>query len=92
MNPNHHDIGLVFLSTPIKLSAYPVLSSAKVAENTKAINVGRVLNGTEVICSAAAVVPSRVTKLRKDTEPSQRGTCGFQRDNLLQGWNTALKS
>jgi hypothetical protein len=46
VNPAHHDIGLVFLADAIKIATYPTLSNVKVANNTKAINVGRVLNGT----------------------------------------------
>src|SRR5262249_47533449 len=29
VNPNHHDIGLIFLATPITLSSYPTLSNGK---------------------------------------------------------------
>jgi hypothetical protein len=45
INPNHHDVGLVFLSEPIELTSYPSLSNVKVADDTPAIDVGRVSNG-----------------------------------------------
>ena len=45
VNPKHHDIGLVFLSDPINLTSYPSLSKVKVADDTAAVDVGRVLNG-----------------------------------------------
>ena len=45
VNPNHHDIGLVYLSTPVKLAAYPTLASAALANGASAVNVGRIHNG-----------------------------------------------
>lgn len=45
VNPNHHDIGLVFLEAPISLASYPTLAKAKVPDGTKALNVGRILDG-----------------------------------------------
>ena len=56
VNPAHHDIGLVFLSTPIKIASYPALSKTKAGDNTKALNVGRVLNG--VVQSGAYQAPA----------------------------------
>ncbi len=46
VNPKHHDVGLVFLGDAVTLASYPTLSNAKVPDNTKVINVGRVQNGT----------------------------------------------
>jgi V8-like Glu-specific endopeptidase len=63
INPKHHDIGLVFLSAPIKLASYPVLSKTKVPDNTKAINVGRVLNG--VVQSGAYQAPTTLVSADK---------------------------
>ena len=45
VNPNHHDIGLVYLSTPVQLAAYPTLASAALANGASAVNVGRIHNG-----------------------------------------------
>jgi V8-like Glu-specific endopeptidase len=63
VNPNHHDIGLVFLSAPIKLATYPTLSKTKVADNTKVLNVGRVLNG--VVQAGAYQAPATITAADK---------------------------
>ncbi len=63
VNPNHHDIGLVFLSDPINLTSYPTLSKVKVADNTAAIDVGRVLNG--VVESAEYQAPTTVSAADK---------------------------
>ncbi len=46
VNPNHHDIGLVYLTQPITLPAYPTLAAAKVPDGTRVVNVGRVKDGT----------------------------------------------
>lgn len=46
VNPAHHDIGLVYLDQAITLASYPTLATAKVANGTSALNVGRILNGT----------------------------------------------
>jgi hypothetical protein len=45
VNPNHHDIGLVYLSKPVQLAAYPTLASAALANGASAVNVGRIHNG-----------------------------------------------
>ena len=56
VNPNHHDIGLVFLDTPITLSQYPVLAATPVANGSSIINIGRIDNGSfsPPTCSPAA--------------------------------------
>jgi len=46
VNPQHHDIGLVYLKEPIVLASYPTLNTAKQADGAKGVVVGRVLNGT----------------------------------------------
>lgn len=46
VNPLHHDIGLVYLTEAIVLSSYPVLAQTKQVDGTKALSVGRVLDGT----------------------------------------------
>ncbi len=45
VNPNHHDIGLVYLSTAVQLAAYPKLAAAPLANGALAVNVGRIHNG-----------------------------------------------
>lgn len=40
-----HDIGLVFLATPIKLSSYPTLQKTKLAAGSSIVNVGRIKDG-----------------------------------------------
>jgi hypothetical protein len=42
---DQHDVGLVFLASPIELAAYPTIAKARVAWGTKARNVGRIDNG-----------------------------------------------
>ena len=56
VNPAHHDLGLVFLNTPVNLATFPTLSIGKVADGTAALNVGRVLNG--VVQSGAYQAPT----------------------------------
>ncbi len=46
VNPNHHDIGLVFLDEPIALAMYPTLANAPLADGSAVVNVGRILDGT----------------------------------------------
>lgn len=45
VNPAHHDVGLVYLTTPVALAAYPTLASAGVPSGTQAVNVGRIKDG-----------------------------------------------
>jgi hypothetical protein len=45
VNPLHHDVGLVYLSSPIVLPAYPALADKGAADGTAAVDVGRILNG-----------------------------------------------
>jgi hypothetical protein len=40
-----HDVALVFLKTPIKLSSYPTVAKAKSANGTKIVNLGRIKDG-----------------------------------------------
>jgi uncharacterized membrane protein YgcG len=46
VNPNHHDIGLVYLTEPITLPSYPTLATAPVPDGTRVVNVGRIQDGT----------------------------------------------
>jgi hypothetical protein len=46
VNPNHHDIGLIFLDTAITLASYPQIANTKLANNAQVVNIGRINNGT----------------------------------------------
>ena len=45
VDPNAHDVGLVFLDSDITLASYPTLADAPVADGAQVINVGRIDNG-----------------------------------------------
>lgn len=45
VDPNQHDVGLVFLDQPIQLASYPTLATQRVAWNSKVQNIGRIDNG-----------------------------------------------
>ncbi|APR75710.1 Flagelliform silk protein [Minicystis rosea] len=45
VSPDENDIGLVFLDSPITLTTYPTISSAKLPDQSDAVTVGRVKNG-----------------------------------------------
>src|SRR5262249_2863949 len=45
VDPNMHDIGLIFLSSPITLSTYPTIATSPVADGTSIVNIGRIRNG-----------------------------------------------
>jgi hypothetical protein len=59
VNPAHHDIGLVFLSQPIVIAAYPTLATAPLANASKVTNVGRIKDG--VITNALYAADTTVT-------------------------------
>jgi hypothetical protein len=46
VDPNEHDIGLVFLDAPITLKSYPKLADAPLAADKTVYNIGRIDNGT----------------------------------------------
>jgi hypothetical protein len=46
VNPNHHDLALVFFDSPISLVTYPTIPTQPVADGTQALNIGRILDGT----------------------------------------------
>ncbi|MEO7092767.1 MAG: trypsin-like serine protease, partial [Polyangiales bacterium] len=60
VNPNHHDVGLIFLETAITLATYPTLATAPVANGSKVYNLGRINNGvmsnTDMFIGAAVSV------------------------------------
>ena len=41
-----HDVGLLFLATPIQLDAYPAIATQEVADGTQVVDIGRIQNGT----------------------------------------------
>jgi mono/diheme cytochrome c family protein len=45
VNPDQHDVGLVFLGTSLTLDAWPVIAQKPVAFGSRAINIGRIQNG-----------------------------------------------
>lgn len=46
VNPNTLDVAVIVLDQPITLSSYPAIATTAAPSGTKAINVGRVRNGT----------------------------------------------
>jgi hypothetical protein len=58
VNPNHHDLGLVYLTTPITLNAYPVLAQKPVADGSTIVNIGRIQDG--VLSTASLFVSAPV--------------------------------
>lgn len=46
VDPNQHDVGLIFLSKAINLSSYPTVASAQVTIGSKVQNIGRINNGS----------------------------------------------
>jgi len=45
VNPNQHDVGLVFLSRALTLPVFPVLAQAGLADGAKVFNIGRIKDG-----------------------------------------------
>lgn len=45
VDPNQHDVALVFLDRDIQLAAYPAIASKAIGSTTKIVNVGRIQNG-----------------------------------------------
>jgi hypothetical protein len=60
VDPNMHDIGLVFLDAPINLASYPTLAQSPLPDGAKVVNVGRIDNGnfsdTDLFASQPATV------------------------------------
>jgi hypothetical protein len=65
INPNLHDIGLVFLPTPITLTTFPTLAQTPVASGSQVVNIGRIDNGTvsftELYVSPSVTVTSGIS-------------------------------
>jgi hypothetical protein len=45
VDPQEHDIGLVFLSAPITIAAYPLLAQKPLAAGARVLNIGRIHQG-----------------------------------------------
>jgi MYXO-CTERM domain-containing protein len=45
VNPDSHDIGLVFLDVPLYLVDWPALASAEVSSGSMVVNIGRIQSG-----------------------------------------------
>ncbi len=61
VDPGEHDIGLVFLSSPITLSAYPQIAQKPVAAGAKILNLGRIHQGQVSNSSLYVSKPVTVT-------------------------------
>lgn len=61
VNPNQHDVGLLYLDRAITLTKYPTLQRSKVANGTSVVNIGRIDNGT---LSTSALFVSKPIQLR----------------------------
>ena len=46
VDPNHHDIGLVFLDRPITIASYPTIPTGPVADGSQLQNLGRIHDGS----------------------------------------------
>lgn len=45
VDPNQHDVGLIFLATPINIASYPTLATSGLPSGSKVRNIGRIRNG-----------------------------------------------
>lgn len=61
VNPNQHDVGLLYLDHAITLSTYPTLQRSKLPNGTSVVNIGRIQNGT-LSTTALFVSPSLTVK------------------------------
>jgi Trypsin len=60
VDPGKHDVGLVFLDSPITLGSYPVVADAPVGDGDELVNVGRIHDGTLSHSSLFASPPINV--------------------------------
>jgi secreted trypsin-like serine protease len=45
VDPNQHDVALIFLATPIDIATYPTIATSGLASGSKVRNIGRIRNG-----------------------------------------------
>jgi hypothetical protein len=64
VNPNQHDVGLLYLDRPITIAKYPTLQRSKIANGTSVVNIGRIDNGT---LSTSALFVSKPVQVRDAT-------------------------
>lgn len=46
VEPSMHDIGLIFLDTPIQIASYPELADSALVDGSQVVNIGRIGDGT----------------------------------------------
>lgn len=59
VDPNMHDVALIFLDTAITLATYPTLATTPLANNSQVVNIGRINNG--VLSSTSLYVSKAIT-------------------------------
>ena len=60
VSPSEHDIGLVFLDTPITLGSYPTIATAGLPDQSEVVTLGRVRNGQGSYTAIYQSTPSKV--------------------------------
>jgi hypothetical protein len=71
--PGEHDVGLVYLDTPIDLPTYPALAGSAIEDGTLVVNIGRIHDGA---------VSGSMLFLSKPLAASSATTAGFPFDYL----------
>lgn len=61
VDPSKHDVGLVFLASPITLPAYPKLGTRALSAGDRVLNIGRIQDGA---LSNASLFVSKAVKVR----------------------------
>jgi hypothetical protein len=60
ITPTQHDVGLLFLDTPVMLSSYPTIQTTELMDGSEVVNIGRMNNGvlstTDMYVSADVAV------------------------------------
>jgi hypothetical protein len=62
VDPSKHDVGLIFLGTPIHLTEFPKVSAQPVADGTKVVNIGRIDDG---ILSSSKLFVSKPVRVKR---------------------------
>lgn len=73
VDPDVHDVGLIFLDKAITISSYPKLASSPLANGAQVVNLGRINNGT---LSNTNLYVSKVVTVKRAT------TAGFPFDYI----------
>ncbi len=61
VDPKAHDVALIFLATPIKLSSYPTIAKSKLASGSSIVNLGRIKDG---VASSSQVYASKAITVK----------------------------